>query len=138
MFEASIWDLECADRRRHVSRHFRLLTWQALPSPCARVFPDGGPDEFGAHHLSGPLDPGMSETVNRVEDAATRWVRDVGSIGAVADVDDQLGAANIDRFEIHSRSNVVPELPEFRIERLLSRDFLPVDAEIPDCGDDAV
>ena len=138
MFETSIGNLECADRGRYVPRYFRLLTWQTFPGPCARVFANGGPDEFGAHHLSGPLDPGMSETVDRVEDAATRWEWDVGSIGAVADVDDKLGTTDIDGFKIHSGSNIVPELSEFRIERLLSRYFLPVDAEIPDRGDDAV
>ena len=80
----------------------------------------------------------MPETVNSIEDAAARRIWDIGSIGAVADVDDELGAADIDGFEVQSRSCVVPELPEFRIERLLSRNFLPVDAEISDCSNDAV
>ena len=76
--------------------------------------------------------------MDSVENAATRRVWNIGSIGAVADVDDELGAADIDGFEVQSRSCVVPELPEFRIERLLSRNFLPVDAEISDCSNDAV
>ena len=100
MLKTSVGDLERANRRGHVPRHLRLLAWQTFSSPRARVLPNGGPDEFGAH-LPGPLDPGMSETVDRVKNAATRWVWDVWSIGAVADVDDELGAADIDGFEIH-------------------------------------
>ena len=121
-----------------MSCDLRLLARQAFPSPFARVFADGRPDELGTHCLSRPFNAGMSETVNHIEDSATRWERNVGPEGTVAGVDDQLGRSNVYRLEVESTSGIVSELSEFRIDDLLSGDLFPVDRHISYCRNNAV
>ena len=121
-----------------MSCDLRLLARQAFPSPFARVFADGRPDELGTHCLSRPFNAGMSETVNHIEDSATRWERNVGPEGTVAGVDDQLGRPNIYRLEVKSTSGIVSELSEFRVDDLLSGDLFPVDRHISNCCNNAV
>ena len=80
----------------------------------------------------------MSEAVDHIEDALSEGERNVGTGRAVADVNNNAGLADINRFEVEAGTRIVSQLPELGVQRLLGRDGAPIDAEIADGADDAL
>ena len=115
-----------------------LLARQTLSSPATRVLTDGRPNKLGAHGLARSLDARMTKTMDGIEYTPTRCKWYVRSKRAVTDVDDELGGADVDGFEIESGPCVGAKLPKLGIEWLLSSNCLPVNTEVTDRCYDAI
>ena len=76
--------------------------------------------------------------MNRVEDGFSESIWDKRPRRPVADVDDRVGLPNVDGLEIEARSSVVPHATKVRVQRLLCRYVMPIDAVRADGVDDAV
>ena len=76
--------------------------------------------------------------MNNIKDASPEGEWDVWSGRTVADVDDDVSLADVDRLEMQTRACVVSEPPELWVQWLLGRNGLPIDAEAADGVYDAL
>ena len=75
--------------------------------------------------------------MNSVEDLLSESERNEWSGGTVATVDDEVEASEADVSEVDSGSGIISDPSKVGVERLLSCDGVPIDAEIGDGVDDA-
>ena len=108
---------------------FRLLTMQAFPSPSGDVLIHGWPDNFGANGLARALDARVAEAVDGIKDHLAECQRNEWPCGAIADIHYETRAADVDVLKVESGSCIIPESAELRVERLLCRDGIPINAE---------
>ena len=71
MLESFRRDFELGDWRYDMALDLCLLTGHTLSCPFANILPNIRPDKFVSYGLTRPLDSGMPETMNGVEDAAS-------------------------------------------------------------------
>ena len=129
MLEASVGDDEVADWRDRVTCHFGALTVETLACPLGHILAHRRPDNLGADGLTRAFHAGMPKSVNGVKYSLAERQRYEWSSWTVANVNDEASVADVDLLEVQSRSCVVPDATEVRVESLLSGDGIPVDAE---------
>ena len=121
-----------------MSGNLRFLTAETFSCPTTRILSDAGPSKLGAHGLTGAFNAGMTKSVDNVEDAASEGEWNEWPKWTIADVYNQLGSSNVDGLEVEAASDILSKSTEIWVERLLSGNLFPVDAEVPNCSNDAV
>ena len=136
MLEPFRWYYELADRGNGVPGDLRALAILAFSGPTGDVLSDRRPYKFGADGLSSSLDSGVTQAVDSVEYASSPGVWHEGSCGTIRDVNDDLGVADVNFFEVESSASFCRDASVLRIEGLFPRHFAEVDAHIGDGVDD--
>ena len=132
MLESSLRDWKFSDSWDGVPRHLCLLAGNALTRPASNVRIHRWPDKLGGNGLACAFHAWMSEPVESVENSPSPGEGDDGSCRPVGYVHDELGAVQVDLFEMEAGIAVVDGGLIIPVEGLVPRHELQVDAHLPD------